>query len=195
MVAESGPRITNNEALADTTPCLAATALSRAASSMSWRRHGFEAADYRLTGARGWGGQAPGWINGGRTPNRILHGAECRRVDRVWTAPIKSAGPLPRCRLPSVRRWGCAQWRAGCRRPGVLGGAHCVTIMFRFARIVLQFLFGLLGLAEGGCSETPHGRSIHLHKGQLHRVLPFNVPSSVEYRILCKISKRCMECE
>lgn len=92
-------RITSNETLTGTTPCLAA-ALSRAASSMSWRRHGPKAPDYRLTGSRsGEGKRQDGSLAVGRRAESStvpggpgLDRADESRLDRCRDAGCRPSG-------------------------------------------------------------------------------------------------------
>lgn len=119
-----------------------------------------------------------GWINGGRTPNRILRlffstvPNAAAWVDRAWTAPMKT-----RCRLPSVRHWGCAEHGELPPTRGV-GRSSAIVRRLRFPLISfsflsLQFLSGLEGLQKWDAPRgRSHGRNICLHRGEFHGALP-----------------------
>lgn len=159
---------------------------------MSWRRHGLEAPDYRLTGARSGGAarEAPGWEDGSMVVGRRTESSTfffprlpnaAAWVDRAWTAPMKT-----RCRLPSVRHWGCAEHgelppTRGVGRSSAIVRRLRFPLISSFSFLSLQFLSGLEGLHKW---DAPRG----LMEGTsvctgADSMAPF-LPNSIERRIL-----------
>lgn len=160
---------------------------------MSWRRHGLEAPDYRLTGARSGGAarEAPGqdgrmdqwWLDAEPNPPPFFSTVPnaAAWVDRAWTAPMKT-----RCRLTSVRHWGCAEHgelpptRGVGRSSGIVRRLR-FPLISSFSFLSLQFLSGLEGLQKW---DAPRG----LMEGTsvctgANSMAPF-LPNSIERRIL-----------
>lgn len=108
-------------------------------------------------------------------------------VDRAWTAPMKT-----RCRLPSVRHWGCAEHgelpptRGVGRSSGIVRRLR-FPLISSFSFLSLQFLSGLEGLQKW---DAPRG----LMEGTsvctgANSMAPF-LPNSIERRILPSLPKK-----